>query len=299
MIQPTVCAILLTADRPEMTRRAVECFKAQTYENKRLLIYDSGLVPFCLKSTAWASNRLYYEYFPEDRGLTIGALRNLAMAFAHPLCLNADIIVHFDSDDVSNPNRIAEQVALLQASGADCVGYNSMLFWRDGNAPHAIGEEPDTWDGAQAWLYSNYRSNYALGTSLCYWRKTWEKKPFADTSSGEDLRFIEGLNVQACTSKGAIFGLTGDQYKTEALQYGRDKLSDEVRKRSKSGALAAIDSLLEMMPKDALEPRMVARIHGGNTHCRIVDQSHEPEHLRQWKRVPEWDERLRKVMELK
>lgn len=265
MTSPRIMAMMLTADRSEMTQRAVECFWMSHYDNKRLLIYDTGKEPVKLDNF----EHVYHEHRPEDSGLTIGALRNLAIAFAHPLCLNADIIVHFDSDDYSHPNRIAEQVALLQASRADCVGYNELLFWRDGNAPHAIGEEPDTWDGEQAWLYSNRSSSYALGTSLCYWRKTWEKKPFADTSSGEDLRFIEGLKVVACTGTKAI----------------------KIQRNNRHGLLWVNSATDE-------EPRMVARIHGGNTHCRIVDQSHEPEHLRQWKRVPEWDSRLRSIMAL-
>ena len=43
----------------------------------------------------------------------------------------ADILVHLDDDDYSHPNRIAEQVVLLQSSGADCVGYREMLFWQN------------------------------------------------------------------------------------------------------------------------------------------------------------------------
>jgi hypothetical protein len=102
----------------------------------------------------------------ETKG-SIGWLRNEANT-SFP---SVDIIAHFDDDDWSHPNRLTEQVALLQASGADAVGYNEMLFWRN-----------QLWDGGpgDAWLYSNPRPNYALGTSLCYWRKAWERSPFTD-----------------------------------------------------------------------------------------------------------------------
>lgn len=42
VVDPTVCAILLTCDRPELAAKAVECFRKQTYGNKTLLIWDSG-----------------------------------------------------------------------------------------------------------------------------------------------------------------------------------------------------------------------------------------------------------------
>ena len=40
MSDPKVCAVLLTADRPEYARRAVECFRAQTYQNKRIVVFQ-------------------------------------------------------------------------------------------------------------------------------------------------------------------------------------------------------------------------------------------------------------------
>ena len=44
MNQPTVCAIMLTAHRPEYARRAAECFRRQTYDPARrmLLVLDTG-----------------------------------------------------------------------------------------------------------------------------------------------------------------------------------------------------------------------------------------------------------------
>jgi glycosyltransferase involved in cell wall biosynthesis len=160
--EPTVCGVLLyTPDRMPMARRIIE---------------------------SWTGPARLVSY-PNDGGKTIGALRNEANALAR-----ADILVHFDSDDWSHPNRIAEQVALLQSSGADVVGYREMLFWRD--------------DGGEAWLYSNKNPGYALGTSLCYWRRTWERKPFPATSYGEDLQFCTGLKVCGVPA----FGCSGEAY---------------------------------------------------------------------------------------
>lgn len=168
-----------------MTRRVVACFESQSYPAKRLVIFDTSKA-----SGEIVRYRGHLQHVVLGSTQTVGELRNAANAFADP----EEIIIHFDSDDYSHPNRIAEQVALLQSSGADCVGYREMLFWRHGE-PERYGEISDLEPArlGEAWLYSNRDPRYCLGTSLCYWRKTWERKPFQATNQGEDHLFTLGL----------------------------------------------------------------------------------------------------------
>jgi hypothetical protein len=89
-------------------------------------------------------------------------------------------------------------VALLQASGADAVGYRDMLFWRTRGGFTAADIKIPL--DETAWLYTNKRPDYIVGTSLCYWRRTWERKPFKDiphnhVGGREDSLFVQGLNV--------------------------------------------------------------------------------------------------------
>ena len=265
MNEPTVCAVMLTANRPELARRAVECFRAQTYPAKRLLILDSGK-----NMEPDLDNEDRSEFWvPAPTGLTIGALRNEAAAF----WTEYPIIVHWDDDDTSHPNRIAEQVALLQSSGADCVGYNQMLFWDQTKAmirvnpsrrgPDGMGALGTVESIGEAWLYRNPNPGYTLGTSLCYWRKTWERKPFPAANVGEDLLFCTGLNC---------VGITSMPVATFDIGKNGDPTND---------------------PK--VQPRMIARIHAGNTST-----AYEPAKLAknsEWRRVPEWDAHCRSVME--
>ena len=275
--QPIVCAICLTADRPEMTRQAVQSFRAQTYANKRLLVYDTSAVCPEVYPTFDAANVLYFHAGARD--LTIGALRNEAIEFAQMAACPGqfDIIAHFDSDDQSHPNRIAEQVAILRSSGADCVGYREMLFWREPDLKDDIdpvikSHHPDRGLRArmngEAWLYSNADTKYALGTSLCYWRRTWERRPFEATSQGEDERFIRGIQVAAVSS-----------VKIDPRDKGRGEIFS---------ALAEYVGLAHDQ-----QPRMVARIHPGNTSTAYRREAMEREAKRgknpHWKRVAEWD----------
>ena len=256
MPNPTVAAVMLTADRPEMARKAIDRFSEQTYPAKRLVIWDTGKT-HCISPEL--QSRLISEicYVRLDRRFwaksTIGELRNDAAC--HAPAKSADILIHFDDDDYSHPNRIAEQVALLQSSGADVVGYHEMLFWRESYSCGAFGGEHLT-DAGEAWLYSNPTPSYALGTSLCYWRKTWERKPF-----------------EALPDKSKPFSASEDAVWREGLK------------------------CIGIAPEG--EPRMIARIHSGNT-----SQVYRPDVMRavekqggEWKRVPLFDSYCRGLME--
>ena len=271
---PTVCAILLTADRPEYARRAVECFRRQTYTGpKRLLVIASGVY-----DEPRGGGDLYPDVIlgvSRYEQATIGTLRNFAGEAT--ACLDAEILIHWDDDDYSHPNRIAEQVALLQSSGADVVGYREILFWREPfgrcicRGDGLMGMRCDA--HGEAWLYSNPDPRYCLGTSLCYWRKTWERKPFEATSQGEDVRFCTGLDC---------VGVSSLQIK---IPYGSGDDSN-VPNPFNTG------------------PRMIARIHSGNTSTAYRSANPSEDRLRLaelqgscWKRTPEWDSYCRGVCE--
>lgn len=264
--QPTVCAILLTRDRPELAAKAVACFRSQTYENRILLIYDSSDVP---NPGLVRSGKPMEWYFPTRKdGRTIGALRNDAAQLTSKSHIH--ILIHWDSDDHSSPQRITEQVALLQASGADVVGYNEMLFWRFGRTDKRseAGWTHTTNVPGEAWLFQCApQLTPALGTSLAYWRKSWERTKFADLPKApggmsEYRDFLRNNKVVAVSSL-------------------RHPDHD-------------VDRFIEGMP------RMVARIHGANfMPYNIEEQIERGSNALPntgWRRVPEWDARVRGVL---
>ena len=194
MTEPLVCAIMLTSDRPAMAARAIQSFRSQTYGNVLLFVLDTS--EKCTPGTPYGEDRATTVWMPPPRTpLSIGILRNGTIRAALGW-QQFDIVAHFDDDDYSHPNRIAEQVALLQSSGADCVGYREMLFWRQADK--------------QAWIFRHAANpNYCLGTSLCYWRSAWERNPFPDKPSqdgpqrsgrGEDNDFCKGLKCVGVSS---------------------------------------------------------------------------------------------------
>ena len=271
--QPTVCAVLLANGREGMVARAVRSFHTQTYPNLELLIFDSGAGQYS-PAESWLRNVSHVDArtmggckevnrWQGWKNSTIGELRNKANAIR-----KSDIICHFDSDDWSHPNRIAEQVALLQSSGAECVGYNEMLFW-DTATEHTFSDERGV---GTAWLYTGPSDQYCLGTSMCYWRKTWERNPFADTNAGcDDLYWHgRGLRMVAYPASGGM--------KCEPVEIERTP--------------GASWREFEPGPITYTDPRMVAAIHGSNT-CAAIDPTSTD-----WRRAPEWDAYCRERMAL-
>jgi hypothetical protein len=275
--QATVCCVMLVNGREAMVRRAVKAFQAQTYSAKRLLIWDTGELTQDLDSTGEGDGEVVHIPAAAYRMPvpTIGALRNEAIAF----WTEYPIILHWDSDDWSHPNRIAEQVALLQSSGKQCVGYRDMLFW-------------DTTPGqfCSAWLYTNPLQKYCLGTSFCYWREAWERRPFeaiggAPKGRGEDLQWLRGIDSLGVSSLGAIAAKCEPVDVTSAGLLGTPP--DQWR--------LFAPGPIEYFTEPGL-PRMIAAIHGDNcsSHVQLEENRDHP----QWKRVPEWDSHCREVMAL-
>jgi hypothetical protein len=254
-----------------MTARALGCFRAQTYKSKFLVVFDNGMKYFPWKQKYSNEGYVFFGK-PQPNGITIGELRNEA----NGVFKDANIIVHLDSDDWSHPNRIAEQVALLQASGAEAVGYNEMLFWRTipwtggAGVPQSVTDEigliaPGTLRQDEAWLYRNPDPHYAIGTSLCYWRETWKRKPFPALprkrgGMGEDHAWIQGMGV-----------------------FSESSVTPNPR----------IDANNKLTHSD--EPLLIASIHGGNS---MPYDDLDRKDVTEWTRVPEWDEHCREVMAL-
>jgi len=178
-----------TRGRQEYAQEAIENFLAQTHQDRELVIVDDADSPsfpggivgnrlFKRTTPDWKSfdrdpNGLLSEirYFRLDRRLTIGAKRNLACSRA-----SGEVIVHWDSDDVSNPGRIEDQLTRLLDSGMPLTGYNSMRFL-------------DVEDG-QWWHYQGHRK-YVIGTSMMYTREFWKSNRFPDINIGEDGEFTK------------------------------------------------------------------------------------------------------------
>ncbi len=260
-----VACVMLANGRREMVARAVESFHRQTHEDRLLVVYDTGEQPVEVTLGKGAITIFTGALSPER---SIGQLRNEA----NRLCGKVDAIAHWDSDDWSHPQRLEEQVAFLKASGADAVGYRDMVFW-DTRAGQFAG----------AWMYTGANPDYPVGTSLLYWCKTWERRPFPHKHHGEETAWYLRVKTAALSSV------------LEPRRYRMPFAPTDITFPSPITASTMVVERSHIEIRDsatACEPRMIASIHGGNTAAAITPGAKE------WRRAPEMDAHCREVMAL-
>ena len=121
--KPAVSCLTVTHNRVELLRRAVHCFRQQTIDNAEIVIvYDEGDL-----STARYAKEIEGAAVRPVRvpaGLSLGALRNLAVANAH-----GRFVAQWDDDDWHAPDRLRLQMRHLKRKGKDaCILSRWMLY---------------------------------------------------------------------------------------------------------------------------------------------------------------------------
>jgi glycosyltransferase involved in cell wall biosynthesis len=161
-----VSCIMPTWNRKEYIGAAVDSWLKQTYENRELIILDDGDGDgnFSMVHPRIQHIRNY------PRELT-GTKRNHCCALAQ-----GEIICHFDTDDWSAPNRIADQVARLQGFRKPVTGYSVLLYW------DIVKQE--------AKRYRASIPGYVVGATMTYLKSWWEDHQFPDQQEASDNAII-------------------------------------------------------------------------------------------------------------
>ena len=136
---PLVSALLITKERPQLAMRAVQCFLAQTYPNKELVIIDEGDHRFHRELSALEDPSI--RYFRNEKRTTLGSLRNRAVRLAR-----GDYVCQWDDDDLYHPQKISYQLAACRHHEADaCFLLREML--QSGSSTLGISN-PRLWEGS-------------------------------------------------------------------------------------------------------------------------------------------------------
>ena len=120
--QPLISCLMVTANRADIARVAIECFSEQTWQNKELVIIDDGAEDYSdlIASFDCADLVRYIKLQPANPRLSLGELRNLSIEKAH-----GEWCVQWDDDEWYHPERLAVQ---LNAAAQADVGA-SALKW--------------------------------------------------------------------------------------------------------------------------------------------------------------------------
>jgi glycosyltransferase involved in cell wall biosynthesis len=112
MNQPLISCICITRHRPQLLARAIQCFEAQTYPNKELVIVlEDGDIPTIQTVNNWNKHNdkpvkiITASADPENK---LGNLRNLGIEQA-----GGQYFCQWDDDDWYHPERLTMQYEQL------------------------------------------------------------------------------------------------------------------------------------------------------------------------------------------
>lgn len=121
---PLVSAMMVTKNRSELAKCSVRCFLNQTYPTKELVIIDDGdddRLAIFVQELNDPQVRIF-RLPPE--GKSLGELRNLAKLQAR-----GEFVAQWDDDDLSDPQRLAMQMAAILLHQVDACLLQRHMVW--------------------------------------------------------------------------------------------------------------------------------------------------------------------------
>jgi glycosyltransferase involved in cell wall biosynthesis len=113
---PKVSCLMVTADRLDLSRRSILCYRRQTYPNKELVIVDDGQVDMAPLLSELSPEEVRYIRLEKREENVLGRLRNVALDAAR-----GDLVAQWDDDDWYHPQRLETQVAAILAGHDACT----------------------------------------------------------------------------------------------------------------------------------------------------------------------------------
>jgi glycosyltransferase involved in cell wall biosynthesis len=168
---PLVSCLLVTqAARAALAPRAIAAFNRQSYPRRELVIVSvDDVAP--LGSLVRPPAPVQVHQAPAH--LTLGDLRNLAVERAA-----GEYVATWDDDDWSHPQRLARQLAVLRAAGAQGCVLHRCIFADEAHDDYVI---------VYAWPHTGYASMLARKADL---------PPYPALARGED-RGLHSMTIVA------------------------------------------------------------------------------------------------------
>ena len=125
---PLVSVVIAFLDGERFLREAIDSVFAQTYERWELLLVDDGSGPaassIARECAAREPGRVRYLEHDEHRNRGLSASRNLGIAGASGV-----YTAFLDADDVWLPDKLRDQVAILESRPDVGAMYGNALYW--------------------------------------------------------------------------------------------------------------------------------------------------------------------------
>lgn len=122
--RPRISCLMVTRDRTERARLAIESFRAQTYPDTELVIVTEAPDPALVAHVRALGAENVTLLHVRDPSPTLGDLRNIAVEHA-----TGALVCQWDDDDLYDPRRLEIQYAALVQTGAEACMLERWLMW--------------------------------------------------------------------------------------------------------------------------------------------------------------------------
>jgi cellulose synthase/poly-beta-1,6-N-acetylglucosamine synthase-like glycosyltransferase len=126
--QPLVSVIMIFLNEETFIQESIESVIAQTYEHWELLLVDDGSgdrsSKIALEYADQYPNQIIYLDHPDHQNRGMSATRNLGIHHA-----KGEYIAFLDGDDVYLPNKLAQQVEIMQSQPRAAMVYGHTQDW--------------------------------------------------------------------------------------------------------------------------------------------------------------------------
>ncbi|MTI89636.1 MAG: glycosyltransferase family 2 protein [Balneolaceae bacterium] len=120
--QKKVSCLMVTANRRNLAKRAVQCFQNQTYQHKELVIVDDGEEDYSPILEDLPADQVNYVKLEKEPDFVLGKLRNRSLEEA-----SGDYLIQWDDDDWYHPERIAIQAEILDRGNDACCLSSALM----------------------------------------------------------------------------------------------------------------------------------------------------------------------------
>jgi glycosyltransferase involved in cell wall biosynthesis len=148
-----VSCLMVTRGDPDIMRFSAACYAKQDWAHRELVAVTSRDRVETVEAVLRAAAAPNVTVIGADSGLTLGELRNIAVARSR-----GQILMQWDDDDLSDPQRIQICVSALMESGAVAAFLRQWLMWWPGRNLAALSHAR-AWEGSMA-IWREYAPVY-------------------------------------------------------------------------------------------------------------------------------------------
>jgi hypothetical protein len=160
--RPLVSCLMVTRGDTGLSRYAIDSYARQTWRERELVVTTTSGNGEAIRELLLARGIQNATIFVVSPELSLGDLRNIAVARA-----KGDILMPWDDDDLSDPQRIETSVTVMLRTGAAAAFLSRLLLWWPERECAAITNRR-YWEGTMA----VWREHARVSPALPQWEDT-------------------------------------------------------------------------------------------------------------------------------